>query len=106
MPDRSFFSPYAHDMVRVGVCVPRIEPADPVFNTDRTLELMRRAHEHSIALLAFPELGLSAYAIDDLLLQDALLEAVHAGLARIVEASRDLFPAVAVGAPLMDSGRL
>jgi NAD+ synthase (glutamine-hydrolysing) len=106
MPERSFFSPYAHDMVRVGVCVPRIEPADPVFNTDRTLELMRRGHENSIAILAFPELGLSAYAIDDLLLQDALLEAVHDGLARVVEASRDVFPTVVVGAPLMDGGRL
>jgi NAD+ synthase (glutamine-hydrolysing) len=106
MADRSFFSPYAHDMVRVGVCVPRIEPADPVFNTDRTLELMRRGHDQSIALLAFPELGLSAYAIDDLLLQDALLEAVHEGLARVVDASRDVFPTVVVGAPLMDGGRL
>ncbi|MBW3616979.1 MAG: NAD(+) synthase [Proteobacteria bacterium] len=106
MAERSFFSPYAHDMVRVGVCVPRIEPADPVFNTDRTLELMRRGHEQSIALLAFPELGLSAYAIDDLLLQDALLEAVHQAVARIVEASRSLFPTVVVGAPLADGGRL
>ena len=106
MADRSFFSPYAHDMVRVGVCVPRIEPADPVFNTDQTLELMKRGHEASVALLAFPELGISAYAIDDLLLQDALLEAVHEGLARIIEASRDVFPTVVVGAPLMDGGRL
>jgi NAD+ synthase (glutamine-hydrolysing) len=106
MAERSFFSPYSHDFVRVGVCVPRIEPADPVFNTDRTIELMRRGHEQSIALLAFPELGISAYAIDDLLLQDALLEAVHEGLTRIVEASRDLFPTVVVGAPLMDGGRL
>lgn len=104
--ERSFFSPYAHDFVRVGVCVPRIEPADPVFNTERTLELMRRAHEQSIALMAFPELGISAYAIDDLLLQDALLEAVHAGIARVVDASRDLFPTVVIGAPLQDGGRL
>jgi len=106
MAPRSFFSPYSHDFVRVGVCVPRIEPADPAFNTERTLELMRRGHEQSIALLAFPELGISAYAIDDLLLQDALLEAVHEGLARVVEGGRELFPTVVAGAPLMDGGRL
>ena len=66
MPRREFFTPYAHDFVRVGVCVPRIEPADPTYNVDRTLDLIERAEEHKVALLAFPELGISAYAIDDL----------------------------------------
>jgi NAD+ synthase (glutamine-hydrolysing) len=54
----------------------------------------------------FPELGLSAYAIDDLLLQDALLDSVEAEIARLVEASARLFPAFAVGAPLRIEGRL
>ena len=106
MARREFFTPYAHDFVRVGVCVPRIEPADPIFNVERTLDLLHRAADAKVALLAFPELGLSAYAIDDLLLQDALLEAVQAGIGRLVEASRKAFPTFVVGAPLMDGGRL
>src|SRR5918992_4543930 len=104
--DRPFFTPYAHDFVRVGVCVPRIEPADPVYNVDRSIELLKRAAEQKIALLAFPELGISAYAIDDLLLQDALLEAVHAQLARLLEASRKRPVTFVIGAPMMDGGRL
>ena len=106
MAAREFFSPYSHDFVRVGVCVPRIEPADPTFNVDRTLELLERAEAAKVALLAFPELGISAYAIDDLLLQDALLEAVHAQIGRLLEQSRKRAVTFVIGAPLMDGGRL
>jgi NAD+ synthase (glutamine-hydrolysing) len=102
----SFFSPYRHDFTRIAACVPRIEVADPGFNVDRTLELLRQGHDERIALMVFPELGLSAYAIDDLLHQDALLDAVENGLARLAAESAGLFPAFAVGAPLRAGGRL
>ena len=101
-----FFSPYAHEFVRVAACVPRLAVADPVFNAEETLALLKQGHERSVGLMVFPELGLSAYAIDDLLLQDALLDAVQAGLKTLIEASHDLFPAFAVGAPLQYDGRL
>ncbi len=91
----SFFSPYSHDFVRIAACVPRIEVADPAFNAERTLELLRQGHEERIALMVFPELGLSAYAIDDLLHQDALLDAVEVAIARglIDGRAAGLFPA-------------
>jgi len=101
-----FFSPYAHEFIRLAVCVPRIQVAAPRFNADRTLELLREADARRVALMVFPELGISAYAIDDLLFQDALLEAVEAQIARLVEASRELFPTFAIGAPLRIDGRL
>ncbi|EIM28817.1 NAD(+) synthase [Microvirga lotononidis] len=102
----SFFTPYRHDFVRIAACVPRIEVADPTFNADRTLELLRQGHQERIALMVFPELGISAYAIDDLLHQDALLKAVEHALSRLAEESADLFPAFVVGAPLRLDGRL
>ena len=101
-----FDSPYAHGLIRLGVCVPRLRPADPVFNTDQMLDLVRRGDRDRAALLLFPELGVSAYAIDDLLQQGALLEAVQAQLARLVEASREALPVIVVGAPLLHGGRL
>ena len=101
-----FFSPYAHEFLRIAACVPRIEVADPRFNADRTLELLRDADAQRVGLMVFPELGLSAYAIDDLLFQDALLDAVEVQIARLVEASRALYPVFAVGAPLRVEGRL
>jgi NAD+ synthase (glutamine-hydrolysing) len=101
-----FFSPYRHEFVRIAACVPGLAVADPVFNGAETLALLKRGHDQSVGLMVFPELGLSSYAIDDLLLQDALLDAVQAEIASLVEASRDLFPVFAVGAPLQYDGRL
>lgn len=107
--DRSpidFFSPYRHQFVRVAACVPRIDVANPAFNLERTRELLRRGDAERIALMVFPELGLSAYAIDDLLQQDALLDAVEAALSDLVAESAALFPVFVVGAPLRVSDRL
>jgi NAD+ synthase (glutamine-hydrolysing) len=101
-----FDSPYRHGFVRLAACVPRITLADPTANVEETLRLLRRGHDQNIALMVFPELGLSAYSVDDLLQQDVLLDAVEAGVDRLVKASRDLYPAFAVGAPLRFEGRL
>src|SRR5262249_30432843 len=56
--------------------------------------------------MVFPELGLSSYAIEDLLLQDSLLDQVERSIAKVVEASKKLFPILIVGAPLRLAGRL
>ena len=58
------------------------------------------------AIMVFPELGLSSYAIEDLLLQDALLDQVERSVAKVVEASKTLFPILVVGAPLRVTDRL
>ena len=105
-PDIAFDSPYRHGFVRLAVCVPRLKPADPAYNTERMLELLAEGEREKAAVMLFPELGVSAYAIDDLLLQETLLDAVQRELARLVEASRDVLPVMVVGAPLPHRGRL
>jgi NAD+ synthase (glutamine-hydrolysing) len=102
----SFFSPYRHEFLRVASCVPRIEVGDPAFNIAEILALARQGDEQKVALMIFPELGISSYAIDDLLFQDALLDRVDAAIAEIVDASRGFFPIVIVGAPLRRQGQL
>ena len=102
----AFFSIHAQGMVRIGACTPRIAVGDPAANALETLELLREGAERNVDLMLFPELGLSAYAIDDLLLQDALLDAVETAVADLVSASRDLASALVVGAPLRHNHRL
>ena len=63
-------------MLRVAAATPVAATADPARNAEATIELARQAHAEGVDLVVFPELGLSSYAIDDLLLQDALLDAV------------------------------
>lgn len=102
----AFLSAYRQGFVRVAACSPRCRAGDPQYNLERTLELARAAHERSVALMVFPELGLSGYSIDDLLLQSALLGEVEDALSRLVEESRALAPVLLVGAPLSREGRL
>ena len=102
----NFHSLYRHDFVRLASCVPRIEVGDPNFNFLETMRLAARGDAASAALMVFPELGLSSYAIEDLLFQDALLGAVERRIGQLVEASQKLFPVLIVGAPLRSRGQL
>ncbi|MCJ8518734.1 NAD(+) synthase [Rhizobium tarimense] len=97
---------YSHEFLRVATCVPSTEVADPDFAVEETLRLAKLGSDDGCAVMLFPELGLSSYAIDDLLLQDALLDAVEAAIGKMIEASKDLYPVLAIGAPLRCEGRL
>ena len=101
-----FLSAYAHGFARVAACTVPVAVADPARNVAAVLEAARRCHDEAVAVAVFPELCLSGYAIDDLFLQDALLDAVRTALADLVEASRDLRPVLVVGAPLAHGSRL
>ncbi len=97
---------YAHGFARVAVAVPLMHLADPRANAARTVALARQAAADGVAVLAFPELGLSGYSNDDLFQQDALLEASLDALGDVVEASQDLRTLLVVGLPLRVWGRL
>jgi len=101
-----FYSLYSHEFVRVACCVPRTKVADTAYNLAETLKLAAKGDKARAAVMVFPELGLSSYSIEDLLLQDALLDQVEASIAEVVAASRKLFPVLIVGAPLRISSRL
>src|SRR5712691_11538748 len=101
-----FFSPYRHQLVRVSACVPQAMIAEPARNADQALALVQKGAKVGVALMVFAELCLSAYAIDDLLFQDAVLDAVAAQVDRLVAASKKLSPVFVVGVPLRREGRL
>lgn len=102
----AFSSLYSHDFIRIASVVPRGTVADPDFAAGETLRLAADGAAAHAALMLFPELGISSYSIDDLLLQDALLCAVERALMRIVHASAELYPVLVVGAPLRHESRL
>ena len=101
-----FFSLHRQGFVRVAACTPKMAVGDPAANAAETLAMMHDGEARNVDLMVFPELGLSAYAIDDLLLQDALLDAVEHELARLVDVSKALRPMFLFGAPLRRNGRL
>jgi NAD+ synthase (glutamine-hydrolysing) len=102
----SFFSPYRHGFARVAAAVPKVKLADPALNAAAVLDLVRQGHDQGVAVMVFPELGLTGYSIDDLLQQEVLLDAVEAAIAALARESERLRPLFVVGAPLRDGGRL
>src|SRR6201994_2095761 len=74
--------------------------ADPRSNAESVLRAARECQDEGVALVVYPELTLSGYSIEDVLMQDTLLDAVEAALADVIAGSADLRPLLVVGAPL------
>ncbi|MFL2001156.1 NAD(+) synthase [Microbacterium sp. A1-JK] len=101
-----FSSAYRHGFARVAACTIPISIADPATNAETVMAAAHRADADAVAVAVFPELCLTGYAIDDLVLQDPVLDAVETAIARLVAASVDLLPVLVVGAPLRHGNRL
>ena len=101
-----FESIHRHGFVRVAAATPVASVGDVALNVRETIALARQGHERGCDLLVFPELNISSYAVDDLHLQEAFLDAVELGIAELCAATADLAPVLAVGAPLRRNGRL
>ena len=102
----NFYSAYDHGFVRVAACTHHTAIGDPAANAASVLGLARECHNDGVALAVFPELTLSGYSIEDILLQDALLDAVEDALLDVVASSVDLLPVLVVGAPLRYRNRV
>ena len=106
MTDRDFRNLYRHGFARVAACTLPVTMADPRANAAATLDRVRHVGEQGAAVALFPELGLTGYAIDDLLLQDVLLRDVESALVELARGTADLLPLIVVGAPLRHRNRL
>jgi NAD+ synthase (glutamine-hydrolysing) len=104
--DHPFYSLHSHGLIRVAASTPKVYTADVAGNAEAILDEARRAHDAHVDLLVYPELCLSSYAIDDLHMQQALLDAVEARVAEIVHASAVLVPLLVIGAPLRHNGKI
>src|SRR3954452_527279 len=102
----NFRSIYQHGFVRVASCTGRIAIADPPANAEVILRHARACAEEGVGLALFPELNLTGYSIEDLLLQDAVLDGVETAVATVVGASADLLPVLVFGAPLRHRNRI
>jgi NAD+ synthase (glutamine-hydrolysing) len=102
----SFRSLYRHGFARVAACTTRTTLADPATNAQAILRLAQDCDRQTVALAVFPELGLSGYAISDLLQQATLLDGVESAIDALIDASNSLLPLLLVGAPIRHLGAL
>jgi len=104
--DLPFENPYRHGYARVAACTVPVAIADPLSNADAVLAAAAECDAEGVAVAVFPELCLTGYAIEDLVMQDPVLDATLTAIERIVAASADLAPVLVVGAPLHVESRL
>ncbi len=95
-----FYNAYSQGFVRVAACTHHTTIADPAANAESVLRLARECHADGVAVAVFPELTLSGYSIEDIVMQDLLLDDVRAAVESVVASSTDLLPVLVVGAPL------
>jgi len=101
-----FRSVYQHDFLRVAACTLRTEIALPSANAAAVLDVARACHNEGVGLAVFPELTLSGYSLEDVLMQETLLAEVESALAEVIAGSADLLPVLVVGAPLRHGHRI
>jgi len=97
---------HRHGFVRAGAASPTGSVGDVAFNVRQAIALAKEGAARGCDLLVFPELNISSYAVDDLHLQEAFLDAVEQGIADLCEETAALAPVLVVGAPLRRNGRL
>ena len=102
----SFQSIHRHGFVRAAAATPTASSGDIAFNVEQTIAMAKEGQARSCDLVVFPELNVSSYAVDDLFMQEAFLDAVENGIGQICEATAGLAPVLAIGAPLRRNGRL
>ena len=100
LPSNDFRSLYRHGFLRVAATTLRTSIADPPGNAESVLRVARECHDDLVGLVVFPELTLTGYSIEDILMQDTLLDSVETALLDVVAGSADLLPVLVVGAPL------
>nr|WP_296068973.1 NAD(+) synthase [uncultured Actinoplanes sp.] len=102
----NFRSIYQHGFARVAACTGHTAIADPPANAEAILRQGRRLSADGVAVAVFPELGLTGYSIEDLLLQDPVLDDVETALQTVVAGSRELLTVLVIGAPLRHRNRV
>ena len=92
--------------LKVAAAVPHVRVADCDYNTERMAAMAEEAARRGVEIVAFPELGVTAYTCGDLLLQQTLLAAADEALERLVRATRKLPLTLIAGAPLRHGSTL
>ena len=102
----AFHSLYRQGFARIAACVTRCELADPDANARAVLAAARQVNAEGAAVAVFPEMALTGYSIEDLVLQDTVLDAVERAVGWLVEASAEVGALLLVGAPVRHGSRV
>ncbi|MGC8764745.1 MAG: NAD(+) synthase [Brevinematia bacterium] len=97
---------FNYGFIKVACGIPLLKIADPIFNVEKHLSLIKKADEEGAYLILFPELSLSAYTCGDLFLNSQLIENCYLALKNLVKATENLEILVVAGIPVLFENKL
>ncbi|SES80639.1 NAD(+) synthase [[Clostridium] polysaccharolyticum] len=86
--------------LKVCAATPDVQVANPKFNTEQILKIVKEKEKEGVKLIVFPELCMTAYTCGDLFLQDILLEETKKQLVYLAKETKDCDSVIAVGFPM------
>lgn len=92
--------------IKAAAASPELRVADVKFNTDKSIECIKKAAANGAKLIVLPELGLTAYTCGDLFLQSSLIGLAEEELIRLAEETAELDILSVVGLPVSKNGKL
>lgn len=95
-----------HGYIRVAAATPDVKVADPQFNRENIVRLIREGIERDTKIMVFPELCLTAYTCADLFGQDALLAKAKEELKVILKETEGSDLLAFIGLPWERDGKL
>ena len=96
-----------HDgFIKVAAATPKIRLADPAYNAQQIITLMKEAAGLGVKVMVFPELCLTGYSCGDLFLQPTLIRGAEEALRTVLEETRELDVIAAVGLPIQSNNGL
>lgn len=95
-----------HQFVRAAAASPELRVADPAFNAEKIIEVIKTQAKKGTEILVFPELSLCGYTSGDLLLNQMLTDGCLAALKRVAEATAGIKMLVFAGLPVVWENKL
>lgn len=92
--------------LRVGAAAPAVRVADVESNVTAITETIKQAKDAGVQVMAFPEMAITGYTVQDLVLHQALLSKARKSLNLILAESAKYPMLVIVGMPLEVDGKI
>lgn len=87
--------------IRAAAASCKVKVADPVYNKDQMMKVIKKARENKVKVLVLPELVMSGYTCGDLFWQSALLSKSLEQMQSIIEETADMDMVIIFGMPLV-----
>jgi NAD+ synthase (glutamine-hydrolysing) len=95
-----------YEYMRVAVAVPSLKVADPSYNIEEIIKIIKKAKEEHVRVIVFPELSITGYTCQDLFNQSVLIEESQSALHYLLKETKDLNMFIAIGMPVRADNRL